>query len=225
MSSEAGLTHIRSQDILQHRVKSPQHLVMPNDQMRLRTQSIENTRELNSDIPRPNNDDSLGLLFDIKEPVRVYTVFSTGDGVGSRNGRSAAYGDGEDFGFYSVFLTVSSGYLDFVRRDETGPAFVVIDFVIDEILLATPLDAIWVNIAARRNSLDPVQALDIGIPLVLQGRPVKSSNHLVPGGIVAESVCSGFTNVIRDIGSVPHNLYTYQYYVVGWRSLYRYRQL
>lgn len=105
--------------------------------MRLRAEGVEHPSELNSDISGSNDDDSLGLLLNVKEPVRVDTVLCAGNVVIGRDGRSTADGDVEHLGFDSVRLApVPRSDFDLVGRDELGPAFVVVDFVVDEVLLA-----------------------------------------------------------------------------------------
>ena len=58
------------------------------------------------------------------------------------------------------------------------------------------------------DSLDPVESLDVRISLVLQLCPVELVNHLASGIFVPETVRSGFADIVRNIGSVPHDLYS-----------------
>lgn len=109
---------------------------MPNDQVRLRPQCVKDTRQLNGNVPRPHHDDRLGLFLDIKESIRVDTVLCARDVIVGRNSGPATDGDIEDFGFDLVGLgTIPAGDLDFVGREELGPALVVVDLVVDEVLL------------------------------------------------------------------------------------------
>jgi hypothetical protein len=53
--------------------------------------------------------------------------------------------------------------------------------------------------------LDPVQSLDISVPLLLQIVPLElRDGHL--GSLVPEPVVRGFTEVIGHVGRVPHDL-------------------
>ena len=105
--------------------------------MRLGAQRVKHPRELDRDVSRTDNNHRLGLLFDVKEAVRVDTERSTGNLVVGRDGGPATDGDVEDLGFDLVGLgTVPAGDFDLVGREELGPALVVIDLVVDEVLLA-----------------------------------------------------------------------------------------
>jgi hypothetical protein len=53
--------------------------------------------------------------------------------------------------------------------------------------------------------LDPVQPLDISVPLLLQIVPLElRDGHL--GSLVPEPIIRGFTEVIGHVGRVPHDL-------------------
>lgn len=60
------------------------------------------------------------------------------------------------------------------------------------------------SVQRGRNALDTVETLNVGISLVLHGRPVKFVDHLLGGRIITEAVCGGFANSIGHIGGVPH---------------------
>lgn len=53
--------------------------------------------------------------------------------------------------------------------------------------------------------LDPVQPLDISVPLLLQIVPLElRDGHL--GSLVPKPIVRGFTEVISHVGRVPHDL-------------------
>ena len=58
----------------------------------------------------------------------------------------------------------------------------------------------------RRNPLDPVETLDVRVPLVLELCPVELVYHLAGHLLVAEAVRSGLADVVGNIGGVPHDL-------------------
>jgi hypothetical protein len=61
--------------------------------------------------------------------------------------------------------------------------------------------------------LDPVQPLDISVPLLLQIVPLElRDGHL--GSLVPEPIIRGFTEVIGDVGRVPHDLFGDASYIV-----------
>jgi hypothetical protein len=60
--------------VLEHGIESPQNLLVTDHQVRLRAKRMEDTGQLDSDISGTNNGNSLRLLFDVEETVRVDTV-------------------------------------------------------------------------------------------------------------------------------------------------------
>lgn len=58
-----------------------------------------------------------------------------------------------------------------------------------------------------KHSLNPVQPVDIRIPLVLERRPVKLVGDLCVPLVLAKPVRSGFTDGIGDVGGVPHEFW------------------
>lgn len=224
------LTHVLGQNILNHRIKRPQNLLMPNQNMRLTPQRMKHPRQLHRDIPRPHHRHPLWLLLDLKEPVRVDPVRSTGDVVLRRDGRASADGDDDFFGGDGVGGAVVFGDFDFVFGDEGAPALVVVDLVVDEVLLATiesnpfiSLSPVYSNptihpiphlpatsILNFWHSLNPIQPPNISIPLPLQIPPIKLGKTplLVDSlEVGAEPVGAGFAKVVGDVGGVPHDLF------------------
>ena len=200
-----ALTHVRPQDILQHRIKRPQHFVMSDYQVRLCAEGVEYARELDSDVSRTNYDHTFRLLLDIEEPIRVDPIFGPRDHVVRGDSWTTSDGDGDLLRFDLVSRPIEGFDLECVRVDKSGETFVVIDFVVGEIFLtAAPLSASWRKPSRReKNPLDPVEALDVGVPLVFERGPVEFGHHLSRRIFVAETVCSGLADVVGDIGGVP----------------------
>lgn len=109
---------------------------MSNDEMRFCSQSVENTSQLYCNISSTDDGDSLGLFFYIKETIRVDSVRSTRDLFVRRDRCSTSNSDCDLFSFDVVRASIVGCDLEFVRGDEGGVSFVVVDFVVDQILLA-----------------------------------------------------------------------------------------
>ncbi len=129
-------THVVAEHILQHRVKRAQHLVVPDEEVRLCAERVEHARELDGNVSGANDGDALGLLLDVEEAVRVDAVGRAGDLVIGRNGRPAADGNDNLLGLDRVRRAVSLFNLDLVLVDEGGVALVIVDLVVDQVLLA-----------------------------------------------------------------------------------------
>lgn len=73
-ASPTRLTHVSSQCVLQDGVKSPQDLVIANDKVGFRAESVENPGELDGNVARTDDGDALGLILEVKEAIRVDAV-------------------------------------------------------------------------------------------------------------------------------------------------------
>lgn len=93
---------------------------------------------------------------------------------------------------------------NFSGRDESGPAFVVVDLVVDEVLFTAMLAIVDARFRGE-NSLDPVKTLNVRVPLVLQFGPVKLVQCLSNILGFAKTISGGLAEVLGDIGSVPHD--------------------
>jgi hypothetical protein len=67
-------THVFRKNVLEHWVESPQDLLVTDHQVGLRAKRMEDTGQLDSDVSGTDNGNSLRLLFDVEETVRVDTV-------------------------------------------------------------------------------------------------------------------------------------------------------
>lgn len=130
------LTHVRHKRLRQHRVESPQHSIMPNNQVRLRSQRVEHSSQLHTDVPSTDHGHSLGLGLDIKEPIRIDTVRSSRDLVIAWDSGSSANGYTDLLGFDLVFAPICLLDLDGVGVDKGGPAFVVVDVLLLQVPVA-----------------------------------------------------------------------------------------
>ena len=176
---------------------------MPDDKMGICTKSIENTSEFNSDISSTNNNDSLGLFFNIKESIRVDTVRSTGDIIIGGNGRSTTDGNHDLLRFHLVLCSILLGDFDSVGIDKFGPSIMIVYVLLVQVALA---DHQLMSISVNQSLLDTVQSLDVGISLGLEGVPVERVDHLVGNLVVAETVCNSFSDMVGSVRTVPHDL-------------------
>jgi hypothetical protein len=109
---------------------------MPDDQMSIRTESVENTSEFNSDISSTDDNDPLWLFLDIKESVRVDTVGSTGNIVIRRDGGSTTNGNHNLLRLDLVLGSILLGDFDSVGVDKFSPSIVVVYVFLVEVVLA-----------------------------------------------------------------------------------------
>jgi hypothetical protein len=109
---------------------------VPDDQVGLRAEGVEHTSQLDGDISGSNDDDSLGLTVDVKEAIRVDTVFGTGDLIVGGDCGSPSDGNGDLLRFDFVGRAVVRLNLEGVGIEEGSVALVVVDLVVDQVLLA-----------------------------------------------------------------------------------------
>lgn len=109
---------------------------MSDDQVGLRAKGVEHTGQLDGDVSGSNDDDSLGLSVDVKEAIRVDTVFGTGDLIVGGDCGSPSDGNGDLLRFDFVGRAVVRLNLEGVGIEEGSVALVVVDLVVDQVLLA-----------------------------------------------------------------------------------------
>lgn len=109
---------------------------MPDDQVSLRAEGVEHTGQLDGNVSGSNDDDSLGLSVDVKEAIRVDTVFGTGDLIVGGDCGSPSDGNGDLLGLDFVGRAVVRFDLEGVGIEERSVALVVVDLVVDQVLLA-----------------------------------------------------------------------------------------
>ena len=130
------LTHVRRQGVLDERVEGSQNLVVSDQQVRLCAERVEHAGKLDRDVSGSDNGDSLRLLLDVEEAVRVDSVRGTRDLVIGGDGRSSTDSDSNLLRLDRVALAVEGLDGKGVRVDERSVTLVVVDLVVDKVLLA-----------------------------------------------------------------------------------------
>ncbi len=95
-----------TQYLSKHRIESPQNIFMPDHQVSLRPQGVENTRQLDGDVTSTYDCDPLRLSLDVEESIRVDTVRSAGDRLIRWNGGSSSNCDDNFLRFDGVLCTI-----------------------------------------------------------------------------------------------------------------------
>jgi len=131
-----SLTHVRRQGVLDKRVEGSQNLVVSDQQVRLCAERVEHAGKLDRDVSGSDDGDSLRLLLDVEEAVRVDSVRGTRDLVIGGDGRSSTDSDSNLLRLDRVGLAVEGLDGKGVRVDERSVTLVVVDFVVDKVLLA-----------------------------------------------------------------------------------------
>jgi hypothetical protein len=104
---------------------------MPDHQVSLCSQGVENSGKLDGNVTRSYNGNTLRLFFDLEETVGVDTVRGTRDVIVRRNSGSTTDSNDDLLCLDSVRGLVITSDLDLVLGDERSPSLVVIDLVID----------------------------------------------------------------------------------------------
>ncbi len=164
--------------LLDHGVKVAQEGVVADEQVRLDAERVEHARKLDGDVPGADQGHLLGQGGDVEEAVAVDAVLGAGDRRGG--GRVAAGGDEDLLGVDHRLGAVVERHLDRVGRDDLGPAVHVLDLVVGEVAL-----------------VDAVEAVDVGVALLLEGGPVEGRRLLH-----AEAVRLGLVEGLGDGGGV-----------------------
>jgi hypothetical protein len=167
--------------VLDHGVESAQELVMTDEQVSLGTEVVEHASHLDSNVTSTDDSDLLGLLLEVEEAITADTELGTLD----VDCAGATTDSDEDLLCANLLLlTVLADNLDDVLGDERGGSVEVFDLVVLQVLL-----------------VDSVQALDVGVTLVLEGGPVEGS-----GLLDGETVGLGLVDGFLDGGGVPGDL-------------------
>ena len=213
---DARLFHVIAKDVLQHRVKRPQHLVVTDHQVSLGPERMEHAGQLDGNVPGTDDGDPFGLFLDLKEPVRVDPVGRTRNVIVRGDRGTSTDGDDDLFGLDGVRRPVILGNLDLILGDERRPSLVIGYLVVDEVLFAKQgskqsIRSVSTSSGSSHDDLDldlldPVETLDVGVPLVLQIVPLELGDGDL-GGFVTESIVRRLAEVIGDVGRVPHDLF------------------
>ena len=170
-------------DILDHGVKGAQDTFMTEEHVRLGTESIEHTSELEGDVASADDGDALWPILELEETIRCDAQAGAGNLVIRRDSRLAPSGNSNIVCVKLVGGTVGCGDLDGVCILELAPARMV-------------FDAVTVKIT----SVDASKVLHIFVPTGLECLPVKLR------GNVLVVVRAGVFHTLAQIGGVPHNL-------------------
>lgn len=156
---------------------------MADEEMGLDAQSVEHAGKLDGDVPSTHNGDLLGQGLNVEEAIAVDAVLGTGDrGWGVR---LATDGDEDLLGVDDDLGAVVLCDLDLVLGEEPAPAREVLDLVIAQVAL-----------------VDAVEALDVGVALVLEVVPVEG------GGLLdGEAVGFGVADGLGEGGGVVGDLF------------------
>lgn len=169
--------------LLDHGVEVAQEGVVTDEEVGFGAEGVEHAGELDGDVAGADEGDLLGLDVDVEEAVRVGAELGAGDFRG--DGGVAADGDEDLLGLDGGLGAVVEGDLGLVLAGQAGPAVEVLDLVVVEVAL-----------------VDAVEALDVGVALVLEGRPVEGG-RLGDG----EAVRLGLVDRLGDGGGVEGDLF------------------
>lgn len=164
---------------LDHGVEGAEETVVADEQVGFAAEGVEHARHFDGDVAGADQGDFLRLPFQLEEAVGRDAEIATGNLLG--DGGVAAGCEEDAFGADGRFAAVVEDHFGFGLGEEMGAAVDVLDFVILEVFF-----------------VDAVEAFDVGVPLVLEGLPVKG------GGLVdGESVCAGFVDGVGDGSCIP----------------------
>lgn len=156
---------------------------MADKEVRLDAEGVEHASKLNGNVAGTNQGNLLGQLVNVKEAVAVDAEL----GAWNLRGRAglAANRDEDLLGLDVHLGAIVERHLNLVLVEKLGPAVQVFDRVLVEVAL-----------------VDAIEALDVGITLGLEGRPVEGSRLLY-----GETVCLGVVDGLGEGGSVEGNLF------------------
>jgi len=149
--------------------------------MSFRSERVEHSGQLDSNVPGTDHKYLLGLVFNVEESIRVDTVLCARNLVVRRHCWSAADCNGEFFGFDFILLAMEGRNFDSVSIQERSKAFVVVYLVVDEVFLTALSAPVPVPgysygptlASATADLLDPVQTFNVGVTFMLECRPIE----------------------------------------------------
>jgi len=175
----------------------------------LRSEGVEDTSKLDSNVSGADDSDPLGLLLNFEESIRVDSVRSTGDLVVGRDGRTSTNSNDNLLGLDVVRGSVVSSDLDLVLVYERCPTLMVGDLVVDQVLLTAESthvsDQTLTRSSQLKDALDSIQPSDVSVPLLLEVAPVKLGKSSC-SSFISKSIVWSLSQVVSDVGSVPHDL-------------------
>jgi hypothetical protein len=169
--------------LLDHGVEVAQEGLVADEQVGFSAEGVEHAGKLDGDVAGADNGNLLGLDVNVEEAIAVDAVLSAGNGRRRRG--LAADGDENLLGVDEDLGAVVLGDLDLILGQEAAPAVDVLDLIVVQIAL-----------------VDAVEALDVGIALVLERGPVEGS-RLLDG----EAVCFAIVDSLGEGSGVECDLF------------------
>lgn len=165
--------------VLDHGVEGAEEVALADEEVGLGAEGVEHAGHLDGDVAGADESRDLGLLLELEEAVAGDAEVGAGDALGDV--RAAADGDERLLGLDGLDVAVVEADVHGVGVLEGGAPVDVLDVVVVEVAL-----------------VDAVEALDVGVALVLEGGPVEGCG-LADG----EAVRGGFVYGLGHGGRVP----------------------